>query len=149
MGLVAITADDAGAIHGTLYEGTVDVDLVADLSVEVIKGIFQQAKPVCIEQVVSVLVLAQCASAGMAAAAAFDLLGARQCCAALCNCFARCERPGSSLGQRQGKPAVSRRLSMDVPELPSADDLPAVCESSVKQNTMMLCNCGQVVWRAC
>ncbi len=96
VGIVAVAAGDAGAVHAALHERTVDIHLVLDLAIREIQMLVQQRQPVRVGKRLPVLVLGgDDPTPRVAAATGLRLLcHSDGCLAALRNTCCRVHVPG-------------------------------------------------------
>ena len=105
---MAIAADHPRLLHLALDKGAVDVDLVINLAIGVVKRRFQQAQPVCVQQGSSEMVIVtQAAATGMTARAAVDMCVSAQWRLAAGDRFSLGKQPVAALCQAHGETAVS------------------------------------------
>ena len=73
VGIVAIAADNACLVHLTLYKGSIDIHLIANLPVWPVQRVLDECQSMGIQQVPAVVVIPQGTSSCMTASAVVDL----------------------------------------------------------------------------
>ena len=106
VGFVAVAADHAGLVHLALQERAVDVDLVQNLSIRVVQRRLQHGQSVGVEQLGSVVVVPQGATARVAARAVVHLGSRVQRLGSARDGFTLGEKPVAPLREVGGKPTA-------------------------------------------